>query len=366
MSESREMEEMLAGAPAGPEEALVSVLCVEATASTQEALERAVQAGTADGGRHACAAASSESALRALHKLCGTRLRVPPSTTVHTLRGFLAAQEAASSTASADEWWWRARARSTDSLADALFFAVRAPAPAAAASAGAERVGGACTVAEAAAEESETLVALHPHTTLHEVVSAGGVLQLPAKLPAAPETTLLLLYARERYFGDMDGGDFLCIGLCAALIACCVALCVSQAASAAKEKRQQQKYDEQQQAQQQQTQYYQDQQQQQGAYQNYGNNQPYYEGQQGPVNGYGAPPQQPATGYPVAQPAYYNYSGNPAYAQPPAVPPAQYYNNNPYTQNQQGPYQTNNQGGNNPSCQGTANPNNGYPTTAPL
>jgi hypothetical protein len=331
------MEAMLADAPAGPAEALISVLCVEATPKAQETLERAMQSSSSS---------SPAVALQTLRQMPGTRLRVSPYTTVHVLRGFLSSQEAGpTSSAAGGRASNEKNGASRGALANAQFFAVRAP-------------DSADVVQGEGEKDDETLVALPDSATLQEVLSCGHALQLPAEATEAgtapPEMTLVLLYARESQYGDMDGGDILCIGLCAALCACCVACCVSQAASAASERKQQQqqqKYQEQQQHVQQQPPYYNNQN-QQGEYQNnYNNNQNYYQGQAGAPNSYGTPP--PASGYPVAQPGYYNYSGDPALAQP-QPPQPQYYNNPGGNQYQQGYYQQPNQPNNDANCHGAS------------
>ena len=330
MSHNGEMEAMLATAPAGPGEPLVSVLCVEATASAQAALEEVV-----------AQAASSAAALRALRKLHGTRLRVSPYTTVHVLRSFLMSQEAA-----------RTAAASGDSLARAQFFAVRVPAAAAAAATAEARAGDGDTVVEIGAEAEETLVVLHDSTTLHEVLGCDGVLQLPAELSssagaaaAESETTLVLLYTRERVYGDMI--DACIFGFCAAIGGWIASMCiretvktVNEQKQARKEKKARKEQEQQQQQQQQQQQsYYQSQPQpppQQQQWPNGGPSplpppgvqqggylqgmppfqQPYYQGPASP-NLCGAPPQpqlqqqQPVNGYPVNQPSTYTYYPSP-------------------------------------------------------
>ncbi|GET89172.1 hypothetical protein, unknown function [Leishmania tarentolae] len=277
MAVRAEMTSLLASAQvrdAG--ESLVRVLCVEFTYTTQKLLETSLSA----------TAAGSAAATEELRKLPGTHLRLSPDTTIHGIRTLLQEQQ------------------SSDSLTNAHFFAVHAP------PASLEGV-----------ESSESFLPLQNTATLNDVLASGPLLRCTDDTSGdAADQMLVLVYMRESEYG-FDGDDFLLGALCAGLCACCIALCATGAARSAEKKK---KKDEQQQYQQ----YPQYPQYQQQAY--YGNNAAssaypaYYSAGQpaGQPYSYGAPPE-----YPTAQPAYYNYSGQPQYEQiqPPPPPPAQYY-----------------------------------------
>jgi type II secretory pathway pseudopilin PulG len=326
------MEAMLADAPAGPAEALISVLCVEATPKAQETLERAMQSSSSS---------SPAVALQTLRQMPGTRLRVSPYTTVHVLRGFLSSQEAGpTSSAAGGRASNEKNGASRGALANAQFFAVRAP-------------DSADVVQGEGEKDDETLVALPDSATLQEVLSCGHALQLPAEATEAgtapPEMTLVLLYARESQYGDLldECIHALIFGFCASIGAWLARMCIRKTTETVHKQKQkmnekaqqeQQKQREQQQFQQQQQQQQRQQQQQQNfdpslppPVPGYGPNcppgmpppqqPPYFQGPASP-NGYGAPPspylppppshqQQPANGYPIIQPPVYAYNAAP-------------------------------------------------------
>ncbi|KAG5502811.1 hypothetical protein JKF63_04579 [Porcisia hertigi] len=310
MADRSEMESMLLSAPIGDVSgSLVSVLCVEATKKTQKVIDEALSAGDDHGNRSSAAAG-------ALCRLPGTQLRISPYTTIDTIRSFLQEQETGASLSLEDHFAGAdatqlKKKKNNKSLANAHFFAVGMP--------------------SSSSEVAEAFLPLQNTTTLHDVMVSGHTLRLSDVANAdASEQTVLLVYTSESEYG-VDGEDLLLCAICAACCACLVGLCATGASKAASKKN---KFNEQQQQQQ---------------YNSNMNstlpNQNYYGGNVpgAPQYSYGAPPQQYPVSYPVAQPAYYNYSGDPRYAQPSAsaAPPAPYYYTQPPNQ-QQGPPHVNN------------------------
>ncbi|KAG5503226.1 hypothetical protein GH5_04290 [Leishmania sp. Ghana 2012 LV757] len=292
MTDRAEMESMLVSAPIGAfNESLVSILCVEVTPKTQLVLDKELSAVAAGdfGNKRAAARA-------ALRQLPGTHLRMSPSTTIRAIRFFLQEQEATGSSSSSGR---RSGAdakqlQNHKSLAHAHFFAVCVP-----------------SVSSEKVDATDVFLPLDNTATLQDVLTSGAVLLGADDADAnATEQTLLLVYMRESGYG-FDAGDLLCCALCAGICACCIALCASGARSAAGH-REKNEY---------------------GQQQYPGNTiaqpqgQPYYQGNApgGPSHSYGAPPQPYPNGYPVAQPAYYNYAGGTEYAQQPPPPPQYYY-----------------------------------------
>lgn len=266
----------------GAGESLVSVLCVEATYKIQRVFDRALSA----------AATGSAAATEELRKLPGMQLCMSPDTPIHAIRAFLQEQEAVA-LSSSDR---RAAAadkeqQNTNSLANAHFFAILVP-----------------PVSSEGAEAVEAFLPLQNTATLRDVLASGPVLRCTDDASAdAAEQMLLLVYMRESEYG-LDGGDFLLCALCAGLCACCIALCASGAGRSSREKRDRRECEQQQQ----QPQYP-----QQPYYANNVASPPnpgYYPGNMpaGQPYSYGAPPE-----YPVPQPAYYNYSGQPGQEQLP-------------------------------------------------
>ncbi|AYU79413.1 hypothetical protein, unknown function [Leishmania donovani] len=282
MADRGKIVSVAASAPMeGAGESLVSVLCVEATYKTQRVFDRAL----------AAAATGSAAATEELRKLPGMQLCMSPDTPIHAVRAFLQEQEAVALSsgrhAAADD----KEQQNTNSLANAHFFAILVP-----------------PVSSEGAEAVEAFLPLQNTATLRDVLASGPVLRCNDDASAdAAEQMLLLVYMRESEYG-LDGGDFLLGALCAGLCACCIALCASGAARSAGEKRRRRESDQQQQ----QPQYP-----QQPYYPNNVAPPPnpgYYPGNMpaGQPYSYGAPPE-----YPVAQPAYYNYSGQPLQDQSP-------------------------------------------------
>lgn len=274
MTDRGDMASVAASAPMeGDGEALVSVLCVEATYKTQKVFDKALSA----------AAAGSAAATEELRKLPGMHLCMSPDTPIHAIRAFLQEQEAVAlsssrrHTAADDE-----EQQKTNSLAHAHFFVIIMP-----------------PVSSEGAEAVEAFLPLQDTATLRDVLASGPVLRCADDASAdAAEQMLLLVYMRESEYG-LDSGDFLLGALCAGLCACCIALCASGVARSADEKRRRRESEQPQQPVYPQQPYYP------------GNaalppNPAYYPGNMPPAQGYsyGAPPE-----YPVAHPAYYNYSG---------------------------------------------------------
>ncbi|KAI5690252.1 hypothetical protein MNV84_04412 [Leishmania braziliensis] len=333
MTNRGEMESMLLSAPMGvASESLVSILCIEATYKTQQALNNALSVDAARNDGDNGVAVATE----VLRKLPGTKLCVSPYTTIHSIRSFLQEQEAmASSSSSGRAGSDTRRQPNSKSLANAHFFAILRP-----------------PASSEDAKANETFLPLQNTSSLQDVLASALVLRCADDANVdVTEQTLPLVYMRECQYG-FDAGDFLLCALCAGLCACCVGLCASGVAATAtggrrrkgQKNRKQQQYPAQQYSEQQYpAQQYSEQ--QYPAQQYYGNTlAPPYQGNApgGQPYSYGAPPQQQQGDYPTAQPAYYNYSGRHEYEQPQQAqnPPAQYYYSPPPGEQSGGKYQS--------------------------
>ncbi|CAJ1026373.1 hypothetical protein, conserved [Leishmania lindenbergi] len=323
MTNRGEMESMLLSAPMGvASESLVSILCIEATYKTQQALNNALSVDAARNDGDNGVAVATE----VLRKLPGTKLCVSPYTTIHSIRSFLQEQEAMASSSSSGRAGSDTEQQSNSkSLANAHFFAILRP-----------------PASSEDAKANETFLPLQNTSSLQDVLASALVLRCADDANVdVTEQTLPLVYMRECQYG-FDGGDFLLCALCAGLCACCIGLCASGVATTAAESRRRKEQKQQNQQQQYSAQQY-------PAQQYYGNTlapPPYQGNYQGNAPGgqpysYGAPPQQYQGNYPTAQPAYYNYSGRPEYEQPQQAqnPPAQYYYSPPPGEQSGGKYQ---------------------------
>ncbi|CAJ1039614.1 hypothetical protein Q4I32_000559 [Leishmania shawi] len=334
MTNRGEMESMLLSAPMGvASESLVSILCIEATYKTQQALNNALSVDAARNDGDNGVAVATE----VLRKLPGTKLCVSPYTTIHSIRSFLQQQEAmASSSSSGRAGSDTRRQPNSKSLANAHFFAILRP-----------------PASSEDAKANETFLPLQNTSSLQDVLASALVLRCADDANVdVTEQTLPLVYMRECQYG-LSASDFLLCALCAGLCGCCIGLCASGVATAttgSRHRKEQKKQDYQQQqypAQQYPAQQYPAQ--QYPAQQYYGNTlapPPYQDNYQGNAPGgqpysYGAPPQQHQGNYPTAQPEYYNYSGRPEYEQPQQAqnPPAQYYYSPPPGEQSGGKYQ---------------------------